>query len=170
MQGRPWSAVCGIFTEEFIFISNLYKKKLLKFNLNGVFHSDIQFHNGPYDIAKFRENELAVAFIDSQEIQLINIHTMTIGWKIVLTVPVGGLRYMNSNNQFVTACDKCIGWLNASNGQKIKETKTNGNTFYVCASEKTDTFMLMGRVAWFVQTVVRNNLLTKIQSWPVREE
>ncbi|CAG2246772.1 unnamed protein product [Mytilus edulis] len=127
-----WSAVCGIFTEEFIFISNLYKKKLLKFNLNGVFHSDIQFHNGPYDIAKFRENELAVAFIDSQEIQLINIHTMTIGWKIVLTVPVGGLRYMNSNNQFVTACDKCIVWLNASNGQKIKETKTNGNTFYVC--------------------------------------
>lgn len=56
---------------------------------------------------------------------------------IKVPVSIYGIRYIIANDQFVAARGTSIVWLNATDGQKIKETKTNGNTFYICAHDST---------------------------------
>ncbi|CAC5359092.1 unnamed protein product [Mytilus coruscus] len=131
------NAVSGMFIEDFIFITNNKTKKLLKFGQTGIFQCDIEFDNGPFDITNFRGVEIAVSVPNSRQIHLINIHTMAIGRKIQLTLPVYGLKYFNVNDQFVAACKNSILLLNASNGKKIKETKTSGGqNFCICAYKR----------------------------------
>ncbi|XP_052084274.1 E3 ubiquitin-protein ligase Midline-1-like [Mytilus californianus] len=128
-------AVSGIFIKESILLSNTNTKKILKFNHTGTFLCDVQLNSEPYDITKFRDDDIAVSFPNSKEIRLMDIHTMTMKRKIQLSHDVCGLRYLDVNDQFIMACENSIVWSNATSGVKIKKTKTSGQTYYICAYE-----------------------------------
>lgn len=125
-------AVSGIFIKELILLTNSNTNKILKFNHSGVYLSCVQLDSGPYEITKFREDQIAVSFPNSKEIRLLDIHTLNIRRNITFSYDICGLRYLDVNDQFVVACEKRIVWLNATSGVKIKETKTSGQTFYIC--------------------------------------
>jgi hypothetical protein len=131
--------VNGIFVPNFLLITDLINKQVIKYNENYVYMSSLSLPKQLSDITSMGQETVAVASLQSDGIYLIHIKTMTLTKTIKVSSNIYGLQYVEG--EFITAYSGTLRWL-STEGLRLKDSKNHtdawlvrslGKNSYICA-------------------------------------
>ncbi|CAC5413862.1 unnamed protein product [Mytilus coruscus] len=124
----------GIFLGNFILLTNNPSQRVVKFNQEFVFQSQLKLPHGPYDITKIDFTKFAVGA--PPNIIIIDVKNMRIEKSLAANVPFMGFQYLGS--EYIMAHSGQLTWLDASSVSRIKDCQTDTDSYYVCATGRND--------------------------------
>jgi hypothetical protein len=134
--------VNGLFVPNFLIITDLINRQVIKYNENYVYLSSLSLPKELSDITSMGEDTVAVASLQSDGIYLINIKTMTLTKTINVSSNIYGLQYVEG--EFITAFCGTLRWL-STEGLRLRDSKNHreawlvrslGKNSYICADGK----------------------------------
>ncbi|CAC5420815.1 TRIM56 [Mytilus coruscus] len=135
------SYISGIFFNDNIIITDFQTKRIVYHNHTGKQTEVLNIPHSPTDITKVNDQTVAVSS-NAQKICIINVQPLTLVKTIDINVPVFGLSFVE--DEYVTANNNIIYWLNAQTGAKIKELPTGAYTMFVACSNKNEYIYMNG--------------------------
>lgn len=109
--------------------------KVLKYNHNGCFLTDLSLPDKPFDIVQLTDTTAAVS-TGNKTLFVVHIQKMIQCRKIHVLNYFHG--FCHVNGEFILACNDTLTWINATSGAKIEQTSTNGDTFYIHTNSRKD--------------------------------
>jgi hypothetical protein len=134
--------VNGLFVPNFLIITDLINRQVIKYNENYVYLSSLSLPKELSDITSMGEDTVAVASLQSDGIYLINIKTMTLTKTINVSSNIYGLQYVEG--EFITAFCGTLRWL-STEGLRLRDSENHreawlvrslGKNSYICADGK----------------------------------
>ena len=134
--------VNGIFVPNFLIITDLINRQVIKYNENYVYLSSLSLPKELSDITSMGQDTVAVASLQSDGIYLINIKTMTLTKTINVSSNIYGLQYVEG--EFITAFCGTLRWL-STEGLRLRDSENHreawlvrslGKNSYICADGK----------------------------------
>jgi hypothetical protein len=126
--------ISGIFVQNFLILTDSINKQVIKYNENYVYLSSLSVPKQVSDITIMDQDTVAVASLNSDDIYLINIKTMTLTKTIKVSTPIYGLQYVDG--EFVAACNGTLTWLSATELQ-LRESKKHRGAWFVRSLSKS---------------------------------
>jgi hypothetical protein len=123
----------GIFVQNFIIITDLINRQVIKYNENYVYLSRLSLPKTLSDISSMDQDTVAVASAYSDDIYLINIKTMTLTKTIKVSTPIYGLQCVD--DEFVAAHSGMITWLSGT-GLRLRDSKYHTDAWFVRSLSK----------------------------------
>ncbi|CAC5373684.1 unnamed protein product [Mytilus coruscus] len=142
------SFISGIFFNDDIIITDYDKKRVVYLDNTGKQIGVLSVPHKPTDITKVNDQTVAVSS-DAQKISIINVRPLTFVKTLHISVPVWGLCLVE--DEYITAYNNTIYWLNAETGAKIKQLAagTGSDTRFVTSYRKSEYMY------WGEQTIVK---------------
>jgi hypothetical protein len=131
--------ISGIFVQNFLILTDLINKQVIKYNENYVYLSSLSLSKGLSDITSMEQDTVAVASAYFEYIYFINIKTMTLTKTINVATYIYGLQYMEG--EFITAYSGRLTWI-STEGHQLRNRKIHreallvrslGKNSYICA-------------------------------------
>jgi hypothetical protein len=132
----------GIFVPNFLLITDLMNRQVIKYNENYVYLSSLSLPTMVSDITSMGQDVVAVASLQFDGIYLINIKTMTLTKTITVSTDIYGLQYVEG--EFITAYSSTLTWF-STEGFRLRDSKNHtdawlvrslGKNSYICADGK----------------------------------
>ena len=129
----------GIFVPNFLLITDLMNRQVIKYNDNYVYLSSLSLPTMVSDITSMGQDIVEVASLQSDGIYLINIKTMTLTKTIKVSTDIYGLQYVEG--EFITAYSSTLTWF-STEGLRLRDSKNHteawlvrslGKNSYICA-------------------------------------
>ncbi|XP_071136056.1 E3 ubiquitin-protein ligase TRIM45-like [Mytilus edulis] len=127
--------ISGIFFNDDIIIAYYDNKRIVYHDNTGKQTNAFGILNNPTDITKVNDQTVAVSS-DAQKIFIINVKPFNLVKTLDISVPVWGLSLVE--DEYITANNNTIYWLNAETGAKIKELPTSTDTRFVTCYKKNE--------------------------------
>ncbi|VDI52423.1 Hypothetical predicted protein [Mytilus galloprovincialis] len=125
--------ISGIFFNDDIIITDYTKNRIVHHNNTGKHTEALSIPNSPTDITKVNDQTVAVSSV-VRKIFIIKLEPLTLVKTFDIGVPVWGLSL--EDDQYITAHNNTIYWLNADTCAKIKELPTGTDTRSVTCCNK----------------------------------
>ena len=136
------SFISGIFFNDDIIITDHDKKRVVNHEKNGKQTDKLNISKPPTDITKVNDCTVAVSS-NTEKIFIINVKPLTLVKTLDSSVPLWGLCLVD--NQYITARNGTISWLNAETGAKIKQIQTtSSDTRFVTSYQKGEYIYCKG--------------------------
>ncbi|XP_052089860.1 tripartite motif-containing protein 45-like [Mytilus californianus] len=129
------SFVSGIFFNDDIIITDYDKKRIVYHDNTGKQTDELNIPNTPSDVTKVNDQTVAVSS-DASKIFIINVKPFTVAKTLNIKAAVWGLCLIE--NEYITANNNTIYWLNAETGAKIKELAAGVDTRFVTCYKKNE--------------------------------
>ncbi|CAG2206301.1 unnamed protein product [Mytilus edulis] len=129
------NAVSGIFFNNDIILTHHTQNKIVYYDHKGKQQGQLGILYNVTDIAKLNDQTVAVSS-NEKKIVVINVKPLTIVKTLNISNPVWGISFCE--NEFVTAHNKKISWLNAENGTIVRSQQTTTDIRYVYCFTKND--------------------------------
>jgi hypothetical protein len=135
MNKTKATRINGIFVPNFLLITDLMNRQVIKCNENYVYRyvSSLSLPKEVSDITSMEQDVVAVASAHSNEIYIIDIKTMTLTKTTVLPITIYGLEYVEG--EFITAYTDTLTWLSAE-GLQLRNSKNHTDAHMVHSSSK----------------------------------
>ncbi|VDI53599.1 Hypothetical predicted protein [Mytilus galloprovincialis] len=124
----------GIFLCNSILLTNKPSSRVVKFNRECVYQSELKLPHEPYDITKIDNSKFAVGA--TAHILIIDVISMQIKTTLKVSVSFWGLQYTCPD--YIVAHNRNISWIDESSGKELNRFTTNGQSYYAHASGKND--------------------------------
>ncbi|XP_063408214.1 transcription intermediary factor 1-alpha-like [Mytilus trossulus] len=128
-------AVSGIFFNNDIILTHYNQAKIVYYDHKGQQQEQIGIPYYLTDITKVNDQTVAVSS-EQQKIVVINVKPLTIIKTLNISNPVWGISFCE--NEFATANNKTISWLNAENGTVVRSQQTTVDTRHVYCFTKNE--------------------------------
>ncbi|XP_071136003.1 E3 ubiquitin-protein ligase TRIM45-like [Mytilus edulis] len=136
------SFISGIFFNDDIIITDHDKKRVVNHEKNGKQTDKLNISKPPTDITKVNDCTVAVSS-NTEKIFIINVKPLTLVKTLDSSVPLWGLCLVD--NQYITARNGTISWLNSETGAKIKQIQTtSSDTRFVTSYQKGEYIYCKG--------------------------
>ena len=136
--------VNGIFVPNFLIITDLINRQVIKYNENYVYLSSLSLPKELSDITSMGQDTVAVASLQSDGIYLINIKTMTLTKTINVSSNIYGLQYVEG--EFITAFCGTLRWL-STEGLRLRDSENHREAWLVRSLDKNSYICADGKNA-----------------------
>ncbi|XP_063436829.1 uncharacterized protein LOC134718265 [Mytilus trossulus] len=126
--------ISGIFFNDYIVITDYSCKTIVSHDSNGQKKKELNVQDSPTDITKVNDETVAVSSYPHKIFE-INVETMTLLRTLTVDVNVWGLCFVG--DEYVTAQNNTISWLNSKTGAKLRCCTTGANTPFVTCNQST---------------------------------
>ncbi|VDI53601.1 Hypothetical predicted protein [Mytilus galloprovincialis] len=119
----------GLFLGNFILLTNHLYSRVVKFNRDFVYQSELKLPNRPFDITKIDDSKVAVGA--QPQIFIISVKNMQIEKTLTINNSFWGLQYVCP--EFIVAYCGKLTWIDDSSGSRIRDFQTGHECYYLHA-------------------------------------